>query len=140
MYASPAADTERTLVFEVKNMCVHVCVCAYMNGCVPMYVVRGSMDIPGGQMDLGLGAVCCCGLGLILRLGAETPQAMKNGQREKPSAETALGICPEPNLLHQVPAFFLLDWDFWASRMTVTLNEFLYHVRPPQFGEGSFCY
>lgn len=32
-HPSPAADTERTLVFEVKNMCVCMCVCVHMTVC-----------------------------------------------------------------------------------------------------------
>lgn len=37
-HPSPAADTERTLVFEVKNMCVCMCVCVHIYEWVCAYV------------------------------------------------------------------------------------------------------
>lgn len=82
---SPAADTERTLVFEVKNTCVCMCVCVHIyewvNACVCVCVMReGLWKLPGDQV-VRTWSCHCCGLGSIPVQGTETPQAMKHGQR-----------------------------------------------------------
>ena len=59
---------------------------------------------------------------------------MKNGQRERASLLGQLwGFAQRRTFFISYLPFFLLDWDFWASRMTSNYSVISLPCRAPQF-------